>query len=249
MIFLALILQSVKMLPAKADHINNISYDSVIFGFTGDQLKILVLEYHNSGMFALPGGFIGKNENLADAVKRGVRERTGLDKIHLEQFHTFGKSNRADPEPMRKIAKGLGVDLENDSWLLGRFITVGYYSLIDYNKVQLHNDALSDSINWYSVDELPPLMMDHRLIVDKALESLRDNLEKKLVSMNLLPEKFTMKELQTVYEIILDKKLRRTTFQRKMLGLDILIRHEKLFTGGAHKAPYLYSFDESKIKQ
>lgn len=249
MIFLALILQSVKMLPAKADHINNISYDSVIFGFTGDQLKILVLEYHNSGMFALPGGFIGINENLADAVKRGVRQRTGLDEIHLEQFHTFGRVDRTDPEPMRKIARGLGFELQDDSWLLDRFITVGYYSLIDYSKVKPNRDALSDSINWYSINELPPLMMDHRRIVTKALESLRDNLEKKLVSMNLLPEKFTMKELQTVYEIILDKKLRRTTFQRKMLGLDILVRHEKLFTGGAHKAPYLYSFDQSKIKQ
>jgi hypothetical protein len=89
--------------------------------------------------------------------------------------------------------------------------------------------------------------MDHELIVKTALENLRENLDKKLIGMNLLSTKFTMKELQQVYEAILDEKLRRTTFQRKMLGKDILVRHEKRFTGGAHKAPYLYSFKSNKI--
>jgi hypothetical protein len=103
-------------------------------------------------------------------------------------------------------------------------------------------DALSDSINWYAIDELPLLMMDHEQIVEKALQVLRDNLEKKLVGMNLLPSKFTMKQLQQVYEAILGEDLRRTTFQRRILAMDILDRHEKLFQGKAHKAPYLYSF-------
>ena len=83
-------------------------------------------------------------------------------------------------------------------------------------------------------------------MVDKALETLRENLDRKLIGMNLLPKKFTMKDLQKVYEAVLGQKLRRTTFQRKMLGMDILDRHEKLFAGGAHKAPYLYSFKSNK---
>lgn len=236
------------MLPLEKDHITNISYDSVIFGFTGEKLKIVVVQYLNTSMYALPGGYIKKRENLADAVQRGVKERTGLDKIHLEQFHTFGQFDRADSEPVKKIAEGLGDKLAEDSWLIDRFITVGFYSLIDYHKVKLRADSFSESLNWYSIDELPPLMMDHQKIVKKAIESLQDNLEKKLVTMKLLPEKFTMKDLQTIYEIILGKKLRRTTFQRKMLSLDVLIRHEKLFTGAANKAPYLYSFDPAKIK-
>lgn len=237
------------MLPAEKEHITNVSYDTVIFGFTGEELKILVLEYQNSGMFALPGGYIRRDESLLDAAKRGVRERTGLEKIHLEQFHTFGKLNRSSPESTKKIARGLGLELEPDNWMLDRFITIGYYSLIDYNQVRLTPDDFSDSINWYSISNLPPLMMDHREIVDKALEAIRTDFGKKPIGANLLPEKFTMKELQKVCEIILNKELRRTTFQRKILSMDILERHEKLFTGAANKAPFLYSFDKEKMEK
>jgi len=236
------------MLPSEKKHITNISYDTVIFGFTGEKLKILILEYKNSGLFALPGGFIRCDENLFDAVKRGVRERTGLEQIHLEQFHTFGKLSRANAEPMKKIARGRGYELAQDHWILDRFITIGYYSLINYDQVQPTPDKFSDSIDWYDINKLPPLMIDHEEIVEKALEAIRDDLDKKLIGANLLPEKFTMKELQKVYEIILNKELRRTTFQRKMLSMDILKRHEKLFTGAANKAPYLYSFDKNKME-
>lgn len=92
-------------------------------------------------------------------------------------------------------------------------------------------------------------MMDHQEIVDKALEAIRNDLGKKPIGLNLLPEKFTMKELRKVYEAILNEKLRRTTFQRKILSMGILKRHEKLYTGAANKAPYLYSFDEEKAKK
>ena len=231
-----------KILPSVDEYIPHLAYDSVIFGFNGEQLKILILEYHNTGLFALPGGFVRRNENLDDAVKRGLKERTGLDNIYLEQFHTFGDLSRPDPDIMRTILEANDHVVEEGNWLLDRFISVAYYALINYNNVEPKPDELSDSINWYAVDKLPPLMMDHGKIDEKALETLRNNLEKKLVGMNLLASKFTMKELQLVYEAVLGEKLRRTTFQRKILGLDILKRHEKLFTGGAHKAPYLYSF-------
>ena len=238
------------ILPSLDEYIPHLAYDSVIFGFNGEELKILILEYHNTGLFALPGGFVRRNENLDDAVKRGLNERTGLDKIYLEQFHTFGDISRPDPDIMRTILEANGQKVEEGNWLLDRFISVAYYALINYNNVEPKPDELSDSINWYAIDKLPPLMMDHGKIVEKALETLRNNLEKKLVGMNLLPSKFTMKELQLVYEAVLGEKLRRTTFQRKILGLDILKRHEKLFTGGAHKAPYLYSFkNKESIEQ
>lgn len=224
------------------DYIPNLSYDSVIFGFNGEQLKILILEYHNTGLFALPGGFVKRHESLDDAVKRGVLERTGLDKIYLEQFHTFGSLTRSDSDVMKRILLGNSFDLDTNKWMLDRFISVAYYALINYDKVTLKPDLLSDSINWYAIDELPPLMMDHEKMVDKALDVLRNNIEKKLVGMNLLPSKFTMKQLQQVYEAILGENLRRTTFQRRILGMNILERHEKLYQGKAHKAPYLYSF-------
>ncbi len=225
------------------EYIPHLAYDSVVFGFSGSELKILLMEYHNTGLFALPGGFVKKNENLDEAVRRGLAERTGLTNIYLEQFHTFGNTDRHQPEVMRSILIANGHDPNGPmQWLLDRFITVAYYALIDYRFVVPQPDALSDSCTWYALDQLPPLILDHRQIVDKALETLRENIDRKLIGMNLLPEKFTMKELQQVYEAILGHKLRRTTFQRKMLGMDVLKRNEKQYSGKAHKAPYLYSF-------
>ncbi|MEB2779830.1 NUDIX domain-containing protein [Algoriphagus sp. C2-6-M1] len=226
-------------------YLPNISYDSVIFGFSGEKLKILVLEYHNMRTFALPGGFVKVDEPLDEAVKRGLSERTGLDEIYLEQFHTFGSMHRFSPAVMRAILEEQGHFIE-DHWLLGRFITVGYYALINYENVVPKPDELSDSIEWYDYDQLPKLMMDHNEIVEKALENLRANLDQKLLSFKLLPERFTMKELKQVYDAILGETQNRANFQRKMLSLDILERHDKLYSGGSHKAPYSYSFKKKK---
>jgi 8-oxo-dGTP diphosphatase len=228
----------------RRDYLPHIAYDSVIFGFSGDKLKILIMEYHNTKLFALPGGFVRVEEDLNDAVRRGLKERTGLDDIYLEQFYTFGDMARFKPEVMKTILQAIDDNVPDNHWLLERFISVAYYALIDYVKVVPRPDAISDSCTWYDVDSLPKLMLDHQKIVDKALQTLRQNLDHKLT--NLLPEKFTMKELQSVYEAILGEKLRRTTFQRKLLASDLLVRHEKQYSGGAHKAPFLYSFVENE---
>lgn len=226
-------------------YLPHIAYDSVIFGFSGTALKILIMEYHNTGFFALPGGFVREDEHLNDAVARGLRERTGLDEIYLEQFYAFGNTDRHQPAVMRKILEAGGHDVEALNWLMDRFVSIAYYALIDYNKVNPTPDVLSDSIKWYAVDQLPPLIFHHEDIVAKALETLRSNLDRKLASVNLLPPQFTMKELQQVHEAILGESIQRTNFQRKMLSLGILKRHEKRFNGKAHKAPYLYSFIDS----
>ena len=114
--------------------------------------------------------------------------------------------------------------------------------MINYDNVIPKPDDLSDSIEWYDYEQLPKMMMDHNEIVEKALEHLRTNLDQKLLSFNLLPERFTMKDLKMVYDAILGETQNRANFQRKMLGLNILERHEKLYSGGSHKAPFLYSF-------
>ncbi len=227
-------------------YLKHIAYDSVIFGFSGEKLKILIMKYHNTGLFALPGGFVKNDEDLNDAVRRGLKERTGLDDIYLEQFYAFGSVARYKPEIMETIMKANNQALEEHSWLLDRFISVAYYALINYEDVVPTPDALSDSCDWYDVDDLPNLMLDHLDIVKKALQTLRDNLERKLVGTNLLPQLFTMKELQMVYEAILGEKLHRGTFQRKILSLGLLKRHEKQYSGAAHKAPFLYSFEQKK---
>lgn len=229
-------------LLSKLDYLPHIAFDSVVFGFSSGKLKILLMEYHATGWFALPGGFVERKENLDDAVKRGLFERTGLHDVYLEQFHTFGSLDRFKPEVMKTIFEANNHSIEGDHWLLDRFLSIGYYALIDHEKVTLQPDALSDSIAWYEIEQLPELIFDHSTIVQKALQTLRENLDRKLIGGNLLPDRFTMNELQAVYEAILGEKLRRTSFQRKMLSMDILERHEKLFTGKSHKAPYLYSF-------
>jgi 8-oxo-dGTP diphosphatase len=201
----------------------------------------------------LPGGFVRQNENLNDAARRVLTERTGLADIYLEQFHTFGDLDRYDQAPLRTIMQAKGVFPTDDHWLLRRFVSVGYYALVDFTKAEPTPDPLSDTCSWYQMDDLPTLMLDHRSIVQKALETLRADLDRKLIGKDcwaapLLARTFTMADLQSLYETILGQKLRRSSFQRKMLGLDILKRLEKQYSGGAHKAPYLYEFiSEEKL--
>ncbi len=219
-----------------------LAIDAVIFGFHDRQLKVLLLEYKSTGLFALPGGFIKDTEDVDDAAKKMVTRRTGLHDIFLEQFYTFGDYSRFDPEPMRAIMSAKGTMPPSDHWLLQRFITIGYYALVDFTQAIPTPDEISDSCKWYQLDALPVLMQDHALIIKKALETLQVSLDQKLTGFNLLPEQFTMGELQSVYETILGKTLIRAAFQRKMLSLDILELVAKKMTGKAHKAPYLYRF-------
>ncbi|HTF20810.1 MAG TPA: NUDIX domain-containing protein [Chryseolinea sp.] len=231
-----------------AQFLPHIAFDSVVFGFSGDALKILIMEYHNTGLFALPGGFVRLDEDLDSAVRRGLQERTGLADIYLEQFYTFGSVARFQPGVMEGILKANNHDTPDNHWLKERFISVAYYAMINYKDVIPRPDALSDSCTWYDIDQLPVLILDHRTIVDRAIETLRQNLHRKVVGVNLLPEKFTMNELQKVYEKIMGQPMRRTTFQRTMLATGMLERHEKRYTGGAHKAPFLYSFRDGASK-
>lgn len=205
------------------------------------------MEYHNTGLYALPGGFVKKNEDLNEAAKRGLEERTGLKNIFLEQFYTFGDTKRHQPEVLRTIIEANEkTPHESLQWLLDRFISVAYYALINYHDVVPKPDALSDSCTWYPLKKLPPLILDHADIVNRAIFALRENIDRKLVTVNLLPATFTMKELQHVYEAILDTNIRRTTFQRQMLASELLVRHDKRYSGKAHKAPYVYSFKAKK---
>jgi ADP-ribose pyrophosphatase YjhB (NUDIX family) len=225
-----------------SNYLKHIAYDSVVFGFSNGKLKILLMEYHNTEFYALPGGFVKENENLNDAVRRGLQERTGLENIYLEQFYTFGSLARHQPDVMETIMAANEQLRGQFDWLLDRYISVAYYALINYENVVPKPDTLADSCEWYALDKLPKLMLDHEEIVSKGLQTLRNNLEHKLVGVNLLPTYFTMSELQQVYEAILGEKLHRGAFQRKILNQNILQRHEKQFTGKAHKAPFLYSF-------
>jgi 8-oxo-dGTP diphosphatase len=219
-----------------------VAIDTVIFGFHDKRLMVLLLKYKNTNAFALPGGFIFKQENANDAAQRVLHERTGLSNIYLEQFYTFADMGRHDTSFFERIMKARGLKPTKDHFLLRRFISIGYYALVDFTKAVPATDLLADECKWHYLNKLPPLIQDHHLIIKKALATLREDLDKKLVGFNLLPETFTIGDLQDLYETILDTKFLRTSFQRKMLNLGILKMVDKKMTGAAHKAPYLYKF-------
>ena len=217
----------------------HLSLDCVVFGFHDATLKVLVTKFKEQNLWALPGGYVLKNENLNDAATRILYQRTGAENIYLQQFRIFGDLNRSE---------GFFDEYDDAIWHKQRFISVGFYALVDYSLVNLVVDNLSDACEWKPIDEVPQLMMDHKNIFDKALLTLRKQLNYKPIGLNLLPEKFTMPELQKLYEIILGKKLNRGNFFRKMLRYDILFKLEESRKGGAHKAPDLYKFDIEKYQ-
>jgi ADP-ribose pyrophosphatase YjhB (NUDIX family) len=226
----------------KEQWLPGISVDCVIFGFHENSLKVLLLKFKKTPVWALAGGFVGPEEDVDQAAQRILAERTGLSDIYLEQFYTFGdlaRNYRAVDEH-RDVNNAMGGSPMKMDWVDQRFITIGYYALVDYSKVVVNPGGVSDASEWIDVSALPKLFLDHNRIVLKALESLRRNLDEKLVAFELLGDTFTMSDLQMVYETILGKRLVRTNFQRKILSLEILERIEKKYTGGAHKAPYLY---------
>ena len=218
-------------------YLPNLSVDCVVFGFRDNLLKVLVVKMIDGEVWALPGGYVLKTEQLNDAANRILKERTGAENVYLQQFRVFGTLNRSET---------FFEDFSDDLWHKQRFVSVGFYALVDFKKVNLVIDEFSIECEWKSIDELPELMMDHNFIFEKALSTLRKQLIHKPIGYNLLPEKFTMPELQKLYEIILAKKLNRGNFYRKMLRYNILTKLDETRKGGAYKSPDLYSFDVEK---
>jgi len=192
------------------------------------------------------GGFVFKDEDVEDAANRVLQHRTQLKDIFLKQFHLFGNAKRTGQKHAKKLLKDSGIPDVKNHWILERFVTVGYYALVEYAKVHPKHDEISTECSWKDLKNLPDLIIDHNKIIEKALKILRQHLNYEPVGYNLLPEEFTMKDLQSIYETILGKKLDRRNFQRKILSYGILVKKEKHFSGGAHKAPFLYSFNKIK---
>jgi 8-oxo-dGTP diphosphatase len=220
--------------------IPHLSVDSVVFGFHQGQLKVLLVRMASNQLWLLPGGFVYKNETAHDAAQRVLKERTGAERIYLQDFGIFGDLNRSED-----FFEGYDAGL----WHKQRFISAGFYALVDYTKVNLTMDAFSDQCEWKHIDDLPPMGMDHRKILDAGLNVLRQQLSHKPIGMNLLPDRFTISELQRLYESILGRELNRGNFYRRIMRFDILIKHDDQRKGGAHKSPNLYSFDPVKYHE
>ena len=178
---------------ARENYLPHISVDCVLFGFHEGILKVLVLKMKNEVEHYLPGGFLLKNEPIEEAANRILKERTGLDNIFLQQFHVFG-----DPERSKEhfeMYKDMLPPEEN--WFTNRFLTIGYYALVDFCNVDPKPDQFSVSSDWCDMHDVPNLRLDHTQIVQKALYTLRLQLNYQPIGYNLMPKKFTMPEYNT----------------------------------------------------
>jgi 8-oxo-dGTP diphosphatase len=218
-------------------YLSNITIDCAIFGYHQQQLKILLGRWKGLNGLGLPGGFIKKNEPMAQAALRILKEKTSLDNIYLEQFHTFGDT------PFR-VNKNVLHPSVADSWLSQRNIAVGYYALVEFSKVHPEPDFLVEEYQWHDIENLPPLLFDHNDMIKVALHHLRINLYHKPIGYNLLERKFTLPEIQSLYETILQKKLDRRNFPKKLISLGLLKDTNEVKRIGQHRSPKLYAFEK-----
>jgi 8-oxo-dGTP diphosphatase len=222
--------------------LGNISLNCVVFGFNKGDLKVLLTKWPDFESHMLPGGFVYKHEHLNDAVTRVLHERTGVKDIYLKQFEVFGDSSRMFEDVFKKHFRIPETEVVENPWYARRYISIAYYALVDYTMVEPTPENDAELCMWKDAENCPELSFDHQLIFESALRSLRYDFLTQHIGLNLLPETFTMSQVQELYESFLKTKFVRSNFQRKMLNLGILERKEKQVLKKPHKAPFLYSF-------
>ena len=207
----------------------SVTTDCVIFGFDGVKLKVLLVERGMApykGRWAFPGGFLNMDESAEEGALRELKEETGLEGAYIRQFHTFSAPQR-DPRE--------------------RVITIAYYALVRMQEVKGGDDA-SDA-RWFALDEVPPLAFDHDQILRKAEKTLRQQIHFEPVGFELLPEKFTIKQLQNLYEAILDMRFDRRNFYNKMRRLGMLELTGDTANPSQRREANLFSFNAEKYAE
>ena len=208
-----------------------VSVDNVIFGFDDSDLKVLLIQRGEEpffGEWALPGDLVYPDENINTAANRILFDLTGLREVYLEQVMTFGEVDR-HPK--------------------GRVITIGYFSLININKVSPKASSFANEISWQNVRDIEYLAFDHFKIMSSCLNRLQTNLRVKPIGFELLPENFTLTELQQLYESVLGKELDKRNFRKKINKMNIVKDLNIYQTGVAHRPARLYSFDKEAYHQ
>ncbi len=210
----------------------SVTVDCVVFGLDleAEDLKVLLIQRKKdpfAGLWAFPGGFVEETETLEQSAKRELQEETGISRLYLEQLYTFGDPGR-DPR--------------------GHTVTVAYYALV---KLSDHAPKAADdakAVDWFSVSKPPKLAFDHAKILKVALERLRAKVRYQPIGFELLPAKFTLSQLQRLYEIVLERPLDKRNFRKKILGMGLLIDLEETQKDVAHRAAQLYRFDEQRYR-
>ncbi|PCJ94797.1 MAG: NUDIX hydrolase [Flavobacteriaceae bacterium] len=224
----------------KSEHLflPNISVDSVIFGYEQGQLQVLLLQV-DENTWMLPGGYVYKTESVDEAAHRNIYERIALKNTFLKQYAVFGGVDRDFKLKLKNMFQQFGHDGSEELWIQQRFVSIGYYALVDKAKTYPKPNLFAKACAWHNVYELPKLLLDHKKIILKALASFRTDLEHNPIGYHLLSTKFTMPELHQVFESVHDKQMDRSRFQKKMFGYAVFERLERK-EGVAHRRPYYY---------
>lgn len=228
-------------------YIPHVSLDCAIFGYHERQLKLLLIKRRFLTGWCLPGGYIKRTERLVEAAGRNVRERAGMDNLFLQQFKTFGDPSRMHLElfDQEKWASLTGIPVSKDNWLFDQTISIGFYAITDFSLTVPQPDPFSDACAWFHIDDLPRLEFDHEEMVREALHAMRIQLYHYPIGISLLPEKFTLSEIHSLYETLLGKKLDISNFPKKLLALGLLKKLDEKRKIGAHRSPFLYKFDKA----
>jgi len=218
---------TITTMPKFSDEIiEALSVDCVIFGFSNGAISILLVKHNQGvtkGQWALPGSWIKYSESVDEAASRILTAQTSVSKIYLEQFKAYG-----DP----------------DRFPYKRVITIVYYALVNKEDFVLHaGNAVSD-VQWFEINAIPPMAFDHSLIANDCIKFLQHKVQHEPVGFNLLPKKFSLLQLQELYEAILNTKLDKPNFRRKFMKMQLLISCNEKEIDVSHRAASLYRFDK-----
>jgi len=208
----------------------HVAVDSIIFGFDQGELKLLIHKRQFEparGEWSLFGGFVQQDESLDEAASRILHELTGLENIYMEELKTYGEVDR-DPA--------------------GRVISVAYYALIPASEYTEAGNS-NTGATWVSITDLPTLIMDHKLMVEKGLRRLKRRASSQPIGFELLPGEFTMPQLQALYEAIYREELDKRNFRKKILAMDVLIKLDTKDKSSSRKGAFLYRFDKHKYQK
>ena len=207
-----------------------VAVDCIIFGFDGQELKLLLIKRNfppAKGEWSLMGGFLKRDESLDNAAARVLFKLTGLQKVYLEQLYSYGEIDRDPGE---------------------RVISAAYYALI---KIDEYDEKLLKKYNakWFLINDFPNLIFDHNIMVNKALKRLKRKAQSQPIGFELLPEKFTIPQLQKLYETIFQKEFDKRNFRKKILGFQVLQKFDEKEKKSSKKGAYLYRFDQDKYNR
>jgi 8-oxo-dGTP diphosphatase len=205
-----------------------LTVDCVVFGFDEAELKVLLIRRGLApfkGKWALPGGFVRVDETVDEAARRELLEETGLKDVFLEQLYTFGTVNR-DPRE--------------------RVVSIAYYALVELAKHPATGATDASEAAWFPAAQPPALAFDHAEILQAAAQRLRGKVRYEPIGFELLPEKFTLSQLQHLYEAVLQTEVDKRNFRKKILGMGLLVPLKEQLRTGAHRPAQLFRFDARK---